>query len=155
MTLPPPGPLAAAPAPSHVRVLAQGGAAQAGTAPVRLLALDDGGKAFSLRVRLARRSHGLAPDMARGYQLFCGGWTRTPDGGVRLAEALLESYRFPARTEDRRPRILSLSPAGPEAFSGGGMRYAPLPRLAFDAAAQQRIRFTCAQTSGARAGARP
>lgn len=150
MTGPPPLSPVALAAPARPQVLAQAGAAQMRAKPVRLLALGRDGRAFTLRVRLRPGPHGLAPDMAHGYQLFCGRWTSTSDGGLRMDEALLESYRYPALAVDRAPRTRRLTPAGPGAFDDAGVRYAPLPRLAFDDAAQGRIRFTCAQTPAAR-----
>ena len=145
--LPPPVPVAA---PARLQVLAQAGAERMGTAPLRLLALGPDGRAFTLRVRLRAGPHGLAPDMAQGYQLFCGRWTPMLGGGVRVDEALVESFRYPALAADRTPSSHRLSPIGRGAFDDAGVRYAPLLALAFDDAAQSRIRFTCAQTPTAR-----
>jgi hypothetical protein len=100
------------------------------TARVRIIVLDDENESISLVTRLKRlaATHRVTLDLANGYLLFCGSWSKNAEETITILEGLLEAYEFAPSKQDMSPQ------RPPDILEMTGERLGPLRRTLTDAA---------------------
>lgn len=147
---------AGATAPSPQVLVEQAAHRDAGRPKIELLVLESNQVMFRIRTTVTTTRAGQKPELDRGYSLFCGEWHKGSQNTIAVTDRLAESYQYPALDADRAgPHNMMLTTTGtnsaglPATASNADHRYAPVPRLQFDAAQIERIKFTCTQASAA------
>lgn len=127
-----------------------------GRTQAELLAFDSDGVTFRIRTTLAKTAAGPKPELDRGYSLFCGNWRTSSKKTVVVTDHLAESYKYPALAADRvgEHRVtMTVTNAGgdgrPATAHSIERSYEPLAGLQLDAAAIDRLRFTCSRSNAA------